>query len=48
MTAEDNTTIVKRAYAAFKSGDMATLMSAYADDVTWEVYGPATIPTATE
>ena len=46
MTEEDNTNVVKRAYAAFKSGDMATLMATYADDVTWEVYGPSTIPTA--
>ena len=46
MTPDENTKTVKRAYAAFKSGDMATLMSTYADDVTWEVYGPSTIPTA--
>jgi ketosteroid isomerase-like protein len=46
MTPDENTQTTKRAYAAFKSGDMAALMATYADDVTWEVYGPSTIPTA--
>jgi uncharacterized protein len=46
MSAEDNTNVVKQAYAAFKRGDMDSLMKLYADDVTWEVYGPSTIPTA--
>jgi uncharacterized protein len=46
MSAEDNTTLVKQAYAAFKRGDMDALMKSYADDISWEVYGPSTIPTA--
>ena len=46
MTPEENTEIVKRAYAAFKSGDMEALMRTYADDISWEFYGPSTIPTA--
>jgi ketosteroid isomerase-like protein len=46
MTPEQNTDIVKRAYASFKSGDMNALMATYANDVSWEVYGPSTIPTA--
>ena len=46
MTPEENTEVVKRAYAAFKSGDMDALMHTYADDISWEFYGPSTIPTA--
>ena len=46
MTTEENTEIVKRAYAAFKNGDMDALMRTYADDISWEFYGPSTIPTA--
>ena len=44
MTPEGNTEIVKRAYAAFKNGEIDALMRMYADDVSWEVYGPSTIP----
>ena len=46
MTPEKNTEIVKSAYAAFKKGDMDGLLRLYADDVSWEIYGPPTIPTA--
>ena len=46
MTTEENTEIVKRAYVAFKNGDMDTLMRTYADDVSWEIYGPSTMPMA--
>lgn len=46
MTPEENTEIVKRAYAAFKNGDIDALMRTYADDVSWEIYGPSTVPTA--
>ena len=46
MTPDENTQTVKRAYAAFKSGDMAALLATYSDDVTWEIYGPSAIPTA--
>lgn len=44
MTPQENTEIVKRSYAAFKNGDIETLMQTYADDISWEIYGPATIP----
>jgi ketosteroid isomerase-like protein len=46
MTAEENTTVVKATYAAFKSGDFDTLFASYASDVQWEVYGPKSLPTA--
>lgn len=46
MTPQENTNIVKQTYAAFKNGDIEGLLKHYTDDVLWEIYGPASIPTA--
>jgi ketosteroid isomerase-like protein len=46
MSAHENTSIVKQTYEAFKSGDIEGLLKNYSDNIVWEIYGPATIPTA--
>ena len=39
MTDHPNATLIRRGYAAFGAGDMATLDSVFADDVVWMVAG---------
>jgi ketosteroid isomerase-like protein len=46
MSAQENTSIVKQTYEAFKSGDIEGLLKHYSDNIVWEIYGPPTIPTA--
>ena len=46
MSAQENINIVKQTYEAFKSGDIEGLLKHYSDNIVWEIYGPATIPTA--
>ena len=45
MSAEENTKIVKQTYEAFLRGDIESLLKLYSQDVQWEVYGPASMPT---
>jgi ketosteroid isomerase-like protein len=45
MTPQENTNVVKQTYAAYKAGDLEGLLKNYAEEVRWEIYGPATIPT---
>jgi ketosteroid isomerase-like protein len=40
----ENTDTVKLLYAAFGRGDKATLVEGFADDVEWQIAGPAAIP----
>ena len=46
MSAEENTKIVKQTYEAFLRGDIESLLKLYSLDIQWEIYGPASIPTA--
>ncbi len=46
MSAQENINIVKQTYENFLRGDIATLLKLYAEDVQWDVYGPASLPTA--
>lgn len=47
MSEQDNTQIVKEAYAAFKRGDIHAILNMLADDVKWFLPGPTDIiPTA--
>ena len=39
MGSQDNAELVRRGYAAFSTGDMATLNDLFADDTTWHVPG---------
>ncbi len=39
MGAQENADLVRRGYAAFSSGDMATLGGLFADDVVWTAPG---------
>ena len=39
MTEHPNATLLRKGYAAFGAGDMATLDSMFADDVVWRVAG---------
>lgn len=39
MGAQENVDLVRRGYAAFSSGDMATLSGLFADDAVWTVSG---------
>jgi uncharacterized protein len=41
---QENTEAVKRLYAAFGRGDKATLVAGFADDVEWQIAGPAAVP----
>ena len=43
---QDNLQIVQAAYDAFGRGDIAGILSLVADEVDWEVLGPAVIPFA--
>ena len=45
MSAQENTNIAKQTYEAFLRGDIEGLLKLYAEDVRWEVYGPASLPT---
>lgn len=38
-TEHPNATMLRRAHAAFKSGDMATIREVFADDIVWVVTG---------
>ena len=40
----ENTEAVKQMYAAFGRGDKAALMEGFANDVEWQIGGPAAIP----
>lgn len=44
MKERENTETVKLMYAAFGRGDKATLVEGFADDVEWQIAGPAAIP----
>lgn len=44
MKEQENTETVKRMYAAFGRGDKAALVEGFADDVEWQIAGPAAIP----
>jgi ketosteroid isomerase-like protein len=37
MGSADNASLVRRGYAAFSTGDMATLSELFADDAVWHV-----------
>jgi ketosteroid isomerase-like protein len=39
MTADENAAIMRRAYAAFNSGDMNTLIATFDDGVVWHLPG---------
>src|SRR5437763_9523681 len=39
MSADDNAAIMRRAYAAFNSGDMNTLIALFDDGVVWHLPG---------
>ena len=43
MSEQENTQIVKDAYAAFKRGDIPTILNMLADDVKWFLPGPTDI-----
>jgi len=43
---EENINLVKLIYDCFFKGDIEGLLAHYSDDVDWEVYGPAAIPTS--
>jgi uncharacterized protein len=39
MTADENATILRRAYAAFNSGDMDTLLEVFDESIVWHLPG---------
>jgi hypothetical protein len=39
MGARENAALIRRGYAAFSAGDMATLTELFADDIVWNVAG---------
>ena len=43
MGSEDNADLVRRGYAAFSTGDMATLSELFADDAVWHVPGSGSL-----
>jgi len=43
MSEQDNTQIVKEAYAAFKRGDIPSILNMLSDDVNWFLPGPTDI-----
>lgn len=45
MTVQENTDIVKQAHMAFAQGDLDAVLDYCAEDIDWELYGPADIPT---
>ena len=46
MSENKNVQIVQHLYAAFAKRDIQTLLAALADDVDWQLLGPAKIPHA--
>ena len=46
MSEQQNTELVQNAYAAFKRGDITSVLNAMSDDVTWFLPGPEEIPVA--
>jgi ketosteroid isomerase-like protein len=46
MQSNPNVEIVRRGYEAFGRGDLAALMSIFAEDITWVTPGPPELPTA--
>jgi ketosteroid isomerase-like protein len=44
MSAQENIQKVEQMYAAFGKGDLPTLLNSVADNVDWQVLGPASIP----
>ncbi len=36
MNEQENTTLVRKTYELFKSGDIETLLGMYSDDISWE------------
>jgi ketosteroid isomerase-like protein len=45
MSAQENIQKVQQMYAAFGKGDIATLLNSVADNVDWQSFGPAIVPT---
>jgi ketosteroid isomerase-like protein len=43
MGSQDHADLVRRGYAAFSSGDMATLRELFADDAVWHVPGSGSL-----
>jgi ketosteroid isomerase-like protein len=43
---EENINLVKTVYDCFFRGDTEGLLAHHTDDIDWEVYGPAALPTA--
>src|ERR1017187_9647570 len=43
MGSEENANLVRRGYAAFSTGDMATLSGLFADDAVWHVPGSGSL-----
>ncbi|MGX7677552.1 nuclear transport factor 2 family protein [Jatrophihabitans sp. DSM 45814] len=43
MGSQENADLVRRGYAAFSAGDMATLSSLFADDAVWNVPGSGSL-----
>ena len=46
MQSNSNVEIVRRGYEAFGRGDLETLMSLFAEDITWTTPGPPELPTS--
>ena len=46
MNEQDNVSLIRRIYAAFGAGDVATMMGSVAENAQWNNYGPASIPYA--
>jgi uncharacterized protein len=46
MPEQENVTLIQKIYAAFSTGDIATILSNVAADAEWINYGPGTIPYA--
>lgn len=43
---EENINLVRSTYDCFFKGDIEGLLTHHTDDIDWEVYGPAELPTA--
>lgn len=46
MNEEQNTKLIQDTYAAFKRGDIAAVLNAMSDDISWFLPGPQDIPVA--
>jgi uncharacterized protein len=44
MAEHPNATLIRKGYAAFATGDMATLDALFANDVVWTVAGQGPMP----